>query len=308
MSKIVGIIGKGSIGLRHSRLLKKLGFEIIFIRRSKSEKQEISFDDLKLYTFKFFIICNPTILHLNTLKKLIKFKLPILVEKPLFHKINNSFLKKIQNHKHLIFTAYQMRFDPRLIKIKSLIKKKKNLYSNFIWHTYMPEWHKNENYLNSYASRKELGGGAILTLSHEIDMAIYLLGEVKEIKYVKLKNNLKINVEDKLLLQLKHKNNSISNLHLNFSTKCFERSINIFSNSEKYSWDFNKKYITINSPNKEKKIKFNFLNDEIYFFQIKNFLKTLKNKKYNKSIINFQNTIHTQKVIDQIKKLQSLKN
>ena len=304
MSKIVGIIGKGSIGLRHSKILKKFGFKTIFIRRSQKENNEISLNNLNLYKFKFFIICNPTNLHAKTVKKLIKFKVPILVEKPLFHKINKQFLEKIKNNKNLIFTAYQMRFDPRLIKIKSLVKKEKNLFTNFIWHTYMPEWHKNEDYLNSYASRKDLGGGAILTLSHEIDLAIYLFGEVKDVKLTKLKNNLKINVEDKVLIQLKHKNESISNIHLNFSSRHFERSINIFSNSKKYSWDFNKKYIVIHSPKKEKKIYFNFSNDKIYHFQIKNFIKLLNTKKYSKSIISFQNTIHTQKVIDKIKKLQ----
>ena len=308
MSKIVGIIGKGSIGLRHSKILSRFGFKTIFIRRAQKKKNEISFNNLNLYKFKFFIICNPTILHASTLKKLIKFKVPILVEKPLFHKTDKQFLKKIKNFKNFIFTAYQMRFDPRLIKIKSLIKREKNLFTNFIWHTYMPKWHKNEDYLKSYASRKDLGGGAILTLSHEIDLAIYLFGEVKDVKLTKLKNNLKINVEDKVLIQLKHKNESISNLHLNFSSKYFERSINIFSNSKKYSWNFNKKYIAIHSSKKEKKIYFNFSNDEIYYFQLKNFIKLLNSKKYTKSIISFRKTIHTQKVIDQIKNLQKLKN
>ncbi len=301
MNKKVFIIGKGSIGLRQSQILKKIGYKVIFVRRKiRNEKNEINFSEIKKENINFFIICNPTALHEETLKKLIKYNKPILVEKPLFHKTNNKLIKTIKN-KELIFTAYQMRFDPRIVKLKKMINNKKNLVSYLSWQTYMPNWHKKENYINSYVSIKELGGGAILTLSHEIDLAIYLFGKIKKIHIFKLNNNLNINVEDKILILFKHISGSISNLYLNFGSINLERNIKIFSNKNIYKWDFYKKYLTVKEKNISKKIFFNFKNNDIYNYQLKDFLKHLKSKKYSKSKINFKNTFYTQQILDKIK-------
>ena len=35
-----------------------------------------------------------------------------------------------------------------------------------------------KNYKQSYASRKDLGGGVVLTCAHEIDLSNYLFGNV----------------------------------------------------------------------------------------------------------------------------------
>ena len=39
---------------------------------------------------------------------------------------------------------------------------------------YLPDWHSYEDYRKSYFSRKDLGGGVLLTLIHEIEIR-YLL-------------------------------------------------------------------------------------------------------------------------------------
>ena len=308
INKKIFIIGKGSIGLRHSRILKLIGYDVIFIRRKIEDSyNEIEISQIKKNNVLFFIICNPTSLHINAIQKLIKFNKPILVEKPLFDKPNLSFIKKVKN-KHLIFTTYQMRFDPRIIKLKQILNNKRNIFSFITWQTYMPKWHEGENFKLSYASRKELGGGAILTLSHEIDLAIYLFGKIKKINVYKLKNDLKINVEDKVIIIFKHQNGSISNLFLNFGSKNTERNIKIFSKKNYYEWDFFKRSLICTKNGKIKKYNFKFDNDEIYNFQLKDFIKKLKYKKLLYSRINFKKTYYTQQVLDKIiKKFNKIK-
>ena len=72
-----------------------------------------------------------------------------------------------------------LRFHPQSIKIFNIIKNKKSLgtiYNASInVNSYMPNWHKYENYKDLYASNKNLGGGVILTECHEIDLMNFIL-------------------------------------------------------------------------------------------------------------------------------------
>lgn len=116
------IIGKGSIGKRHAKILKKLNIKVIFLRRKAYGSDEKSYQNIKYRHYDFFIISNPSSLHLLTINKLAKYNKPILVEKPLMVE------KKID--KHLLklkkcFVLYQMRFDPRINFIKKKLFQKK---------------------------------------------------------------------------------------------------------------------------------------------------------------------------------------
>ena len=118
------IIGKGSIGNRHAKILENLNVKVMFIRRKPNilKKNEISFNYKYLDKINFFIITNPSSLHLTTIKKIIHFNKPIFVEKPFV--TQRKFSNIIKNFEKL-FVLYQMRFDPRIKFIKKKIEKKK---------------------------------------------------------------------------------------------------------------------------------------------------------------------------------------
>ena len=73
----------------------------------------------------------------------------------------------------------------------------------------MPGWHPYEDYRKSYAAKKELGGGALLTQIHDFDYAIWLFGIPLSIYAVGGKlSDLEIDVEDSVkVLMTFHKNN-----------------------------------------------------------------------------------------------------
>ena len=82
-----------------------------------------------------------------------------------------------------------------------------------------------KDYRISYASRKKLGGGVLLTQIHEIDYFLDLFGKYK-IKILssklKKKSNLDIDVEDtfdgKLLISKKNIRSIPVNIHLDYYT------------------------------------------------------------------------------------------
>ena len=65
-------------------------------------------------------------------------------------------------------------------------------------------------------AKRELGGGALLALSHHLNLAIYLLGSLK-VKFATQKNtkNFKINVEETFKAVLTCQNNSEIQFNLN---------------------------------------------------------------------------------------------
>tara|TARA_A100001015_G_scaffold303029_1_gene391997 strand:- start:7405 stop:8412 length:1008 start_codon:yes stop_codon:yes gene_type:complete len=312
------IIGKGSIGIRHGRILSKLGFKIFFLRQRKKKlnikinykyKDIYKINDLKRKKFNLYIISNPSSKHIDALSKIISNNLSILIEKPIASNILdlNKMKKLYEKFNINLFPGYQLRFDPRVKLMRKIINKRnKNLrYANFKLKTFFPNWHPWENYKISYASQKKLGGGVLLTCSHEIDLAIHFFGKVKSVLCVKTISKFKTNgVENSIILIIKHKKNGfISTLNLDFAYKNKEERLIdvIFEDSElKYDLIDKKLFIKKNYKSKILKPK-NLLNrDGIFRKQNLDILSKIKSNNFRKP--NFDNISQAEKVIFAAKK------
>ena len=316
------IIGKGSIGKKHGKIFKKLGHKVSFLRSSiKASRKKIllnsneynNYKELKKFNFDLYVICNPTSLHLSAIKKIIKKNINIFIEKPLVSNLKdlNKIKKYYQKYNINLFAGYVLRYDPRIIYIKNKIKKdlKKIKYANFFLQTYMPSWHPKENYKTSYASQKKLGGGVLLTCSHEINLSIFLFGEAEEVFCTYTRSFLNTDVENSIILIIKHKNNITTNITLDFSSKNEEkRNFQVYLEKNTYSWDIKKQRILVNQSGKKffKKIKRSTLIDNIFKYQNDDIVKkiTNKNKKTKES---FMNLFETEKIIFAAKKSNKLK-
>jgi predicted dehydrogenase len=62
---------------------------------------------------------------------------------------------------------------------------------------YLPSWRPDTDYRQSVSARRELGGGALLELSHEIDYLRWIFGEVDSVNArISRQSALEIDVED----------------------------------------------------------------------------------------------------------------
>ena len=300
------IVGKGSIGYRHATIFYKLGCKIIFFRTHQStlkKKQnfrfkEISrFSDIKKNKISLVVISNPTSLHFRTLVKFSKLCKNFLIEKPMSNNLGEliKISKLVKKRKLNIFAGYMMRHDPRILKIKKILKNKKIILSNFTWKTYLPNWHPYENFRNSYAFNKKMGGGVIKTCSHEIDLTTMFNGPAKKVFCVNYDGNLGGNIDESVSIYIEHINGSTSEVKLNFGSKKILRTFKIYTQNFLILWDFKKKNIYLNKYNSKKKfIKVKNSNiDQIYENQNKFILKSLKTKKN----IFFNSNYESEKII-----------
>ncbi len=236
------IIGFGSIGKKHFLALNELGFLVDVLSKSyefshfegKNFRLFKDLEELNLQDYDLFIIANITTSHFKTLEFLdqnVKEKI-ILVEKPLFQKD----MEFIPSNNNQIYIAYLLRFHPMIQDLKQLIDKKEVYFAKFICNSYLPNWRKLD-YRQNYSAKKELGGGVMLDLSHEIDLAFYFFKELS----LKFSQNLKISEleitsDDFTFLALSAKNTSI-HIELDYFSKLTQRKILFHTKENSFETD-----------------------------------------------------------------------
>lgn len=174
------IVGYGSIGKRHARILKKLGHEVAIVTKQE-DINEIYFhsieEALRIFCPSYIVICNATIDHFTTINKLAeqKYTGDILVEKPIFHELRDMPDNEFKN----IFVGYNLRYHPLIIKLKRLLKNEIILSTNVYVGQYLPDWRPEQDHKTSYSASSNQGGGVLKDLSHEFDYIFWMLGEWK---------------------------------------------------------------------------------------------------------------------------------
>ena len=172
------VIGYGSAGQRHTRVLTKLGCQVAVVSR-RSIDFAPHYSDLTRalsdWQPEYVVVANRTSEHYQTVECLVKhgFQGCVLVEKPLF-----DHLTAFPRHSFsLAAVAYNLRCHPLLVKLKSLLDNSMQLVTSDIHAgSYLPEWRPNTDYRQSYSAKKVQGGGVLRDLSHELDYALWLFG------------------------------------------------------------------------------------------------------------------------------------
>ncbi|WP_139453559.1 Gfo/Idh/MocA family oxidoreductase [Campylobacter armoricus] len=229
------IIGFGSIGKKHFLALKELGYEVDIVSKTYKQRNFFHISEVNLKEYDLFIIANITTEHFKTLKFIdenVEDKI-ILVEKPLFEKYK-KFIPSLNNQ---IYIAYLLRFNPLVQDLKSIVQNDQDIYfAKFVCSSYLPNW-RNCDYRQNYSAKKELGGGVLLDLSHEIDLTFYFFNHLKLLYSQNLKiSELKINSDDFAFLALKAKKKLI-HIRLDYFSKFIKREIVFCSKEKSYKAD-----------------------------------------------------------------------
>lgn len=227
------IAGLGSIGRRHLNMLRELGQDdIVLYRTHQSTLDDEELAGIPVKTdlrdaldlgVSAVVISNPTSLHMDVAIPAAEAGCHILLEKPISDDLTRiDELRRIAKKSgSRILVGFQFRYHPTLNKARDLINEGalgKMLSFHSHWGEYLPNWHPWEDYRESYASRVDLGGGVIGTLTHPIDYIRYILGEVEEIKsFAGHLSPLEVKgVEDVGEMALKLKSGAVGAVHVNY--------------------------------------------------------------------------------------------
>ena len=259
------VLGGGSIGQRHIRNLKQLGgHQIWVLKREKDPAFEQQFGVNVIQSFKDaddiqldgLFVCTPTSMHNQGLEWAINRDISVFMEKPLIH--DQEGLKRAKNMLHgyskTFFIGFMLRYHPLVRSIKSFLDKEHlgNVYAaRFEFGSYLPFWHPWEDYRISYAARKELGGGVINTITHELDLIQYFFGTPESvICEARNLNRLGIDVEEVCDAIFTYPDKSVS-LHLNYLQKAYDRNIKILFDEGEILWDWHGNQLIVDKHGEE---------------------------------------------------------
>lgn len=208
----VVLIGLGSIGRKHIQALLTIApaSRISALRSSNSSGSDEGVDNI--YSWEdvpadtdFFVVSNPTNMHLQTLQQLAAFGKPVLIEKPALMSLDGAdeLIDAYKTNNILTYIACNLRFHPVIRWAKENLKNL-NIYEvNAYSGSYLPDWRKNIDYRQNYSAIAAQGGGVHLDLIHEIDYLTYLFGVPEKSQHHLSKvSNLEIDSMDSALYWL----------------------------------------------------------------------------------------------------------
>ncbi|MHA2225648.1 MAG: Gfo/Idh/MocA family protein [Candidatus Hodarchaeales archaeon] len=309
----IGIIGLGSIGKRHILCLQKLGFTNIFaLRTKKGARKELPkdlqyvkefFDEEDFYSLRLdgVIISNPTSLHVETMINPLEKKIPAFIEKPVAASFES--LERLKNYDFSnVMVGYCLRYNELINVVKEFIdsgKLGKILKANLYCGNFLRSWHPYADYRMEYYSRKDLGGGVLRTLSHEIDLARYFFAEIKEIcASIEKISNLEIDVDDCVHLLCKITDDSVVHIELDYLNPVFQRRGLIIGVEGKLEYSFSNLTVSYTGFDGNTEIIYENRDldpNKMYLDQMQGFINFIKNQKPVRCT--FNDGIYVMKVI-----------
>lgn len=266
--KIV-VVGVGSIGSRHINNLLSLGFMDIELVTKRSifpetwprfKTHDSVQNAVKSKSFTHALICTPTAQHIKDLQEVIKFEInSIFLEKPISHNAEglDDIVRNLGKDQK-IWLGYDLRFDPGLLLVKSLIQEGKIgriLSVNAFVGQFLPNWRPHEDYRKGSSALKAKGGGVLLDLVHEFDYLYWLLGKVKSIASLYQNTGvLEIETEDMADVLLSFESGIQGSLHLDYHQRKLIRYCIFTGSKGSIKWDLSEKKVSLTLENEQSRI------------------------------------------------------
>lgn len=248
------IAGFGSIGRRHFRNLKELGYrQFLFLRtgRSTIDDDEIatypSSPDLEeLLGRRPFaaVIANPSSLHVPIAQAAAEAGCHLLIEKPVSHTLEGC--RRLQETCEVrgltTMIGCQFRFHPLFITLDEMLRSGEIGHvvgARAEWGEYLPGWHPWEDHRNTYAARADLGGGVVLTLIHPFDYLFKLFGPVRSVRATAGRvPSLETSCEDWIEATLQFASGVFGQIHLDYVQRPPVHQLTVWGDAGRMLLDF----------------------------------------------------------------------
>jgi predicted dehydrogenase len=230
------IVGLGSIGKRHLRLVREcMPNADIRVLRRRIHLEKINFADGCFDSLQdacdfqpvVSFIANPAPFHVDTSVALLSSGSHLIIEKPLSLSVSSSLdvLGAMQKYSRFVHVGYNLRFSDSLNYFSEVIHSNvlgKPLSVRCEVGQYLPTWRPGTDYRAGVSARHELGGGVLFEFSHEIDYLRWIFGDFQWVSAcISRQSSLDIDVEDSSSLMFgfvpDHNGNSlVASLNMDF--------------------------------------------------------------------------------------------
>ena len=251
------IVGLGSIGNIHLNIVNRLLPDVALgIKRHKESKLAFSSNikyflstrEMLEFQPHVSILANPAPFHIETALRLAEINSHIFIEKPLSVVTDqvSNLISICQKNNLILQVGYNLRFSASLQKFKEIVGsgqlgtlRKIECQAGH----YLPDWRPESDYRLGVSARKELGGGVLLELSHEIDYIRWIFGEVNWVSgKLSTESDLEINVEDTArfkmgLSAINDLNGLVADVTLDFVRRTPTRFCRVYGSMADLEWN-----------------------------------------------------------------------
>lgn len=291
------IVGLGSMGRRHLANLRHLRPQsrIAALRQSRRKGADLppgcdgvlhSIHEALSFEPAAAIIASPAPFHVDAAYQFVSAGIPVLIEKPLSDKLDDAvaLAQFVATGAVPALIGYNLRFEPSLRKLHQLLlngEAGEVILARGYVGQYLPDWRPQQDYRRCVSARRDLGGGALLELSHEIDLLCWFLGTPSLVScrgghYSKLE----IDVEDLVELTLEFSDPArLATIGLNFLERAPKRTFSLVGSQATLTWDGIARRVTVDRGGGKEPRVFDFADvdrNASYLAELQHFLSCVE--------------------------------
>jgi len=238
-------------------------------------------------------VTNPTSRHLEVALAAARAGCHIFLEKPVSHQWNGveTLMAEMNRTGRVGYVGFQFRFHPAFEKIAQWVKEGRLGRVAAVRAEvgeYMPDFHRYEDYRETYPARADLGGGVVLCQIHEYDLLYALFGLPDEVYAVGgHASRLEIDVEDTAQVLFRYRRETGADLsaqiHQDFLQRPARRNFQIIGDEGSIWWDYLGKTLQISGADGEVVVKESYAElprNHMFVAEMRHFLACLDGREH----------------------------
>lgn len=248
------ILGIGSAGQRHMRNLASLvpGVRFLAVRKDGAPNAATRKFSAEVFATipaalreapDMAVVATPSACHREALELLVRAKVPFYVEKPVATSAEGlrALLAQADAAGLATTVGCNLRHLPSLQTMRKLIHEGvcgRIVRAHLECGQWLPDWRPATDYRQSYSARRRLGGGVLLDLIHEIDIARWFFGEFDRVDAHHGRfSDLEIETEDVACVLLSRREGPVVTVALDYVARSPVRQYRVIGTQGTLEWD-----------------------------------------------------------------------
>jgi predicted dehydrogenase len=235
------VVGLGSAGRRHVSVIRRCLPEcrVIGVRRPDSAPSSLvdvnvhDIDHALAQRPSFAVIAGPSPMRLAAARPFIDARVPVLLEKPIASSPEDAReLRHLARRSGVVAAVgYNLRHHRPVEHLCQIVAEGRigtMLSLRATAGQHLAQWRPDVDYRTTVSALPAAGGGALLELSHELDLALRLGGAVSAVtSQTRSISDLHLQVEDSADLLLSFTSHAVANIHLDLFDRVPARELNV---------------------------------------------------------------------------------
>lgn len=169
------VVGQGSIGQRHRRLLDELGLSVDVVSGHAAGAFAAIGEVPALASIDYAVLANPTAQHEASVRELVAagFRGRLLIEKPVL--AQEGSLPDLSACRRVAI-GYNLRTHPVIRALAGEMAGRVAVAIRMHVGQHLADWRPGRDYRDTSSAKISQGGGALRDLSHELDLLLHLFG------------------------------------------------------------------------------------------------------------------------------------